>query len=156
MSRPTVRGIRRIDNDATRTYAWLVRLQRHGRSFHRYFSDGVYGGRQVAFRAALRYRQQLLQRYRPLTRREFAQVKKRNNRSGHVGVVKYRSVVKTAEGTRVRRYWIATWTPERGGPHKQRKFSIEQYGHDRAFELAIQTRASALARLHGTWQGRDV
>ena len=69
-------GIRRVDNKANRAHAWTVTIQRRGRIFHKYF-----------YKAAVAYRDRLVQRCRPITRREFAEIKKRNNRSGHVGIL---------------------------------------------------------------------
>jgi hypothetical protein len=145
-------GIRRIDSDVNRTHAWAVFLQRRGRIFHKYFSDGRYGGRQAAYHAAVAYRATLAQRHLPITRREFVQIRKRSNRSGHVGVVKYRYVDQTTQGRRVRLYWIAIWTPERGGRPRQKKFSILKYGNKRAFELAKETRRKAVVALQGYWK----
>jgi hypothetical protein len=143
-------GIRRRDNQSNRTHAWTVTIQRRGRIFHKYFSDGVHGGRKAAYRAAVAYRDGLVQRCRPIIRGEFAQIKKRSNRSGHVGIGKYS--VRTAQGKRIRAYWIATWTPERGVPARQRKFSIAKYGERKAFLLAKHTRARAVAALRGAWR----
>jgi hypothetical protein len=71
---------------------------------------------------------------------------------GHVGVVKYCYVEQTNHGERVRLYWMAIWTPERGGRPKQKKFSILKYGNKVAFELAKETRRQAVAVLQGYWK----
>jgi hypothetical protein len=142
-------GIQRIDKQATRTHAWAVFFQRRGRIFHKYFSDGRYGGRQAAYEAAVAYRARLARRHRPIIRRDFVQIRKRSNRSGHVGEVKYRYMQQTRHGREVRLYWMAIWTPERGGRPKQKKFSILKYGNKRAFELAKETRRQAVAALQG-------
>ena len=149
MSLPS--GIRRIDTPANRIHAWTVTIQRRGRIVRKSFTDRVYGSRQAAYDAAVAYRATLAQQLRPFTRREFVQIKKRSNRSGHVGISKYWYVEHTPHGTRRQSYWIATWTPEIGGQRKQRKFSIEKYGHKGAFELAKETRAKAVADMQGDW-----
>jgi hypothetical protein len=41
-------GIRRIDNQDTRTHAWLVTIQRRNRITNRYVCDSLYGGRKRA------------------------------------------------------------------------------------------------------------
>ena len=145
-------GVYRIDHDRNGTHAWVAFLQRRGRIFQKCFSDGVYGGRKVAYAAAVPYRTNLARKHPPLTRREYVQIRKHSNRSGHVGLVKYQYVEQTPNGKRVRPYWIATWTPERGGPYKQKKFSIRKYGDRQAFELAKQTREKAIAALRGGWR----
>ena len=150
MARPS--GIRRLDTPANRTHAWTVTVQRRGRIFRKYFTDGIYGSRRAAYDAVVAYRATLTQQHRPFTRREFVQIKKRNNQSGHVGISKYWSVEQTPQGTRRRAYWIATWTPEIAGQRKQRKFSIEKYGYKGALALAKDTRARAVANVAGSWR----
>lgn len=135
-------GIQRIDTRANRTHAWVVRIQRRGRSYTKYFSDQIYGGRSVAYRAARAYHENLRRSLRPLTRIEFAQIKRRTNRTGYVGVVKY----ETKDRTSIRRYWIATW-PTKSGGRQQRKFSIRKYGEKQAFLLARRARRLGLAPL---------
>jgi hypothetical protein len=134
-------GIHRIDNPSNRTYAWVVRIQRRNQIYTKYFSDQMYGGRSVAYKAARAYHEELRRTLRPLTRVEFAQIKRRTNRTGYVGVVKY-----TTKGASIRRYWIATW-PTKDGRRKQRKFSIRKYGERQAFLLARRARRLGLAPL---------
>ena len=137
-------GIHRIDNPSNRTYAWVVRIQRRSQIHTKYFSDQIYGGRSRAYKAARAYHEELRRTLRPLTRIEFAQIKRRTNRTGYVGVVKY----ETTDRTSIRRYWIATW-PTKNGERKQRKFSIRKYGEQRAFLLACRARRLGLAPCEG-------
>lgn len=47
-----MRYIRRLDDDARSTHAWLVRVQRHNQIATQMFSDGVWGGKRKALAAA--------------------------------------------------------------------------------------------------------
>ena len=90
------RGISRIDNERNRTHAWVVALMRLGKSYRRQFSDGVHGGREPAYRAAVDCLKRLDQDHPALLRNEMANILRQNNRSGVPGVCRYRSG-----------YWVA-------------------------------------------------
>ena len=86
MSRSTRHyGIRRIDIEVSRTHCWLVTIQCRGIIHRSYFSDGVYGGKQKAFAAAKVWRDRIIEKYPPLSPREYSSIVKKNNRSGVAG-----------------------------------------------------------------------
>ena len=55
-----LKNIRRIDNEANSTYAWLVQVQRGEQTTVKMFSDGKHGGKRKAMQAAIAYRDEFL------------------------------------------------------------------------------------------------
>ena len=141
-----MKHIYRIDHEPSQTHSWFVTVQRRGRVYHRHFADNVYGGKRYALDAAELYRNRLIARLRPMTRREVCQIVKKNNRSGISGVTRVDAMETVRGRPRRRRYWLAQW-PIGSGKAKTRKFSISQYGEQEAFRRAVQARRKALRAL---------
>jgi len=148
VARRPLYGITRVDHERSRTHAWRVTLQRQGRIHVGHFSDGVYGGKQKALAAAKRYRDELLEKHPPLTRREYCSILRRNNRSGLAGVSFHAEVIETAHGAVERRFWIAR-LPVEPWRTKLVKFSVAKYGAEEAFRRAVRARLDALQGLSG-------
>jgi len=142
-------GITRVDHERSRTHAWRVTIQRHGKIFVGHFSDGVYGGKQKALAAAKRYRDELLAKYPPLSRREYCAILRRNNRSGLAGVSFHAEVIETGRGPVERRFWIAR-LPLEPWRTKLVKFSVAKYGAEEAFRRAVKARLDALQSVSGS------
>lgn len=139
-----VKNIARIDNETSRTRAWLVRVQRNSNTISKMFTDGVYGGKHQALQAAIIFREQVLTvvpNYEYQMRRR--NVVRRNNKSGIAGVGRYE--VKSVTG-RIRSFWLARWDDERG-ICRLRKFSVKRYGERKAKQLAIAERRRQLAQV---------
>ncbi|HVK53410.1 MAG TPA: hypothetical protein VM532_00120 [Burkholderiales bacterium] len=143
-----LRNIRRIDDARTRTYAWVVQVQRRNQVVIQYFTDNLFGGKEKALKAAMTLRDQLVEqmhdnRY-PLWRRT---IKRRNNTSGIVGVGRY--VSRENVGNRIieRTFWQAFW--EEGGRRHSRKFLVSKHGELGAKRLARETRRQAIQRVSG-------
>jgi len=144
-------GISRVDNAASRTHGWLVTIQRRGVIHRKHFSDGVFGGKQKAFVAARQFRDDLIARFPPFSLREYSNIVKSNNRSGVVGVCRYcASETTNLPKEKQRWFWVASW-PLANGKRKRVKFSINKYGEDGAFKLALKARQDALKRLDGSF-----
>lgn len=141
-------GITRVDHEGSRTHAWRVTIQRQGKIHVGHFSDGVCGGRQKALDAAKKYRDDLLARYPPLTRKQYCAILRRNNRSGLAGVSFHAEVIETDRGPVERRFWIAR-LPLQPWRTKLVKFSVAKYGAEDAFRRAVKARKAALAGLSG-------
>ncbi len=138
--------ISRVDDENRRTHAWVVTIQRSGKVRRRSFSDGVYAGKRKALKAAQDYRDRLLIEYPPMTRAEYANILRKNNRSGVPGVIRFRAL-ETKNGERIERsYWIAFW-PTKPGKTSRAKFSVAKYGETAAFQLAVKARKDALKEL---------
>jgi hypothetical protein len=141
-------GITRIDNERSRTHAWVVTISRKRKTYFGSFSDIKYRGKNKALTAAKRYRDTILSKYPPMTLRAYCSILKRNNKSGISGVCRYVSNENDPKGGEPRSYWIARWSPE---PRKTKckKFSIKKYGEEKAFLLAVRARKKALKQLKG-------
>jgi hypothetical protein len=135
-----IRNIRRIDNPARSTYAWLVQVQRRQHIISKMFSDSIYGGKDKALTAALTYRDALILAAAPaeinLWRRTII---RRNNTSGIPGVGLY----KTESGAEK---WVAYWTDEHG-IRRSKNFAVNAHGKRKAKQLAITARKEQLARI---------
>lgn len=137
--------ISRIDNEARRTHAWQVRVQRGNRILTKSFSDGLYGGKRKALRAAVEYRDQVIEQIPSFEHQLWLRNRlRRNNSSGIAGVSRHDLVDPRDNARRV--FWLASWIDEHGVSRK-RKFSILLYGEDRAKQLAIDEREHQLRRV---------
>ena len=140
------RNITRIDNDANRTHAWVVTLQRKGEIVVRSFSDGTYGGKNKALAAAVDYRDLLLSHYFGFEHQVWVRPRLRNNNtSGIPGVARYETLANPNTGRR-EAFWLASWVNEHGLSRK-RKFSVSCYGERHAKRLAIAERERQLLRV---------
>jgi hypothetical protein len=120
-------GITRVDHERSRTHAWRVTIQRQGKIHVGHFSDGVFGTRQKALLAAKKYRDSLLAKFPPLTRKAYCSILRRNNRSGLAGVSFHSEVIETERGPVERRFWIAR-LPLQPWRTKLVKFSVAVRG----------------------------
>jgi hypothetical protein len=137
-----MRGIYRIDQQASHTHSWLVTVQRRNRIYNRHFTDSVYGGKAKALAAAIAYRAGLIQRLPVLTKREFCAITKKNNISGISGVSRHEAPGRTPNSPR-QVFWLAQW-PVGNYRAKKRKFSVKKYGEEGAFRRAVAARRRAL------------
>lgn len=144
-------GISRIDDDIHRTHAWRVSLRRRGQRLVKNFPDKKYGGKLKALRQAKEYRDELLVKYPPLTRKEFSQALRSNNKTGITGVYKYAKRYMLKDGSeRETWYWEAHWPLEQGN-YQSVSFSIDDFGEDMARRLAIRAREQGLKGVKGVF-----
>jgi hypothetical protein len=144
-------GISRIDDSTHRGHAWRVSLKRGGKKHVRNFPDIRHGGKGRALRAAMRFRDDLIRKHRPITRREFADRPRLHNQSGVIGVCRFAKPYRSKTG-RVRRVWYwSTTYPTTPGRKKTLHFSIATYGERRAFDLAVAARKRGLRQVHGVF-----
>ena len=154
--RRAIYGITRVDDSKKSMHCWIVHIERRRRVWHRSFSDGVYGGKTHALRAARAFRDELLASSFPMTRAEYAAIKRKNNRSGVPGVCRRGGNAQASSRKPVDpAYWIAFWTmPD--GKRAIRKFSITKYGEKTAFKRAKDMRREALAAMDGLFASRGL
>ena len=134
--RRAIYGITRVDDDHRRMHCWIVHIERKQHAWKQNFSDGAFGGKLRALQAARAFRDEVLASQLPMTRGEYAAIRRRNNRSGVPGV--HRRGDEPC--------WIAFWTrPD--GSQAIRKFSIKKYGEKAAFERAKAARLEALSAM---------
>lgn len=135
-------GVSRIDQPSRRTHGFFMRLQRRGKTHSAFFADKKYGGRTRALAAAQALRRKLaavLGTAAPMSRRAWAELRRRTNPTGIVGV--QRTVNRRFKPPRI--YWLATWSPE---PYvsRRRQFSARKFGETGARQRAIRARRAGL------------
>lgn len=103
-------GISRMDSDQFYTHGWRVKLVRRGSVSVKNFPDKRWDGKQKALVQAKQYRDSLLENLPPpLSRREFCDVLRSNNRSGITGVYRYAKSYQLQNGTiKETSYWEAS------------------------------------------------
>jgi len=140
MSRPSrTPGICRIDQPEKHNHGFFVRVQRRGKIHSAFFTDFKHGGRRRALAAAQRHHRKLLKQLKSMTRRRWAELRRRKGASGIVGVQR---LVNWGSWP-VRTYWTATWSPK---PHvvRRKQFSVRKFGAKKAKQLAIRARRAGL------------
>ena len=96
-------------------------------------------------RAQIEARDAQIEKLRPYTRLEL--VKRAESRSGTVPGVRLRENVVEKNGWQYTyQTWEASWTPE-GGKRIKRQFSINKYGDEEAYRLAVKARKQALREI---------
>jgi len=144
------RNITRIDIDPGHgkagTHGYEVRFMRQGRKFEKFFGDGICGGNRNALVAARKYRDELEIKYPRTSRKKVAQTKSKRNTSGLVGVRHAEEVDRRWPNEPVYHYWVAQWSPT-PGTRKTRRFSVEKYGEEEAFRLAVKARKDGVKRM---------
>ena len=144
-------GISRIDDEKYRTHAWRVSLRRKRKTHVKNFPDRKYGGKRKALHLAKQFRDELIRKYPPLTRKEFANIKRSNNKSGISGVCWYAKPYYLKDGTkRECEYWEASW-PTTMGNSEYVTFSVKKYGKDKARCMAINARRQGLKKVDGVF-----
>ncbi|MEO0453978.1 MAG: hypothetical protein AAFY98_07555 [Verrucomicrobiota bacterium] len=141
MMRPKqkLKGISRIDQPDKHNHGWFVRVTRNRRTFSEFFADKKHGGKAKSLVAAKEGYEKLRAKHPPMSRKDFAQIQRRRNSSGIVGVTRLTKVVRGKEY----HFWQATWSPVRGEIHKK-AYSISKYGEEKARLIAIRNRKKGL------------
>jgi hypothetical protein len=143
---PDMKGISRIDSGST--HGWFVRAYKNGKTFSKLFSDGKWKGSDEALKTARQHRAVLLDRLTKIpTKARGRRIVFRDSRNttGMLGVS--RSTKRTPSGV-VSESYAVTWRPE-PGMQKCTSFSINKYGPDKAFKLAVAFRLKKLREIHG-------
>lgn len=142
-------GISRIDSERYNAHAWRVSLSRRGKRYVKNFTDKKWQCQDTALQKAKEYRDQLLLKYPPLSRKEFCNVKRRNNKTGITGVYRYSKNYKLKDGTIMESwYWEANW-PAKTGESICKSFSVKRYGESLAKRLATQARVDGMQSVRG-------
>lgn len=138
------RNITRIDTGST--HGFEVRFMRRGYVFEKLFSDAVYGGKRKALAAAREYRDELEAEYPHYSRKEVARIKSERNTSGVVGVRLSEETDDRWPSKPVYLYWVAQWSPS-PGVRKTKRFSVNKYGEEEAFRLALAARRKGVREM---------
>ncbi|MGB7326316.1 MAG: AP2/ERF family transcription factor [Rubripirellula sp.] len=131
------RNITRIERVTTGGY--LIRMMRKTKMHMEYFSDREYGGKRKALQAARKHRDKMEEKLKGFTPKQIANKERSNNTSGVVGVRYVEEVDPRWKSKPVYGYWVAQWSPQ-PGVRKTQRFSVEKYGDDEAYELAVKAR----------------
>jgi hypothetical protein len=118
---------------------WVVSATRRNKRFTRYFSEHR-NGRRKALQAARAYRDKRLSRLPPP--KKIGTIEKRNT-AGVIGV--WRQEYRRKSGRWFARY-IAEW-PNSNGTSSTASFSVNFYGEEDAFDLAVYCRRKGLREL---------
>ncbi|MCA9033798.1 MAG: AP2 domain-containing protein [Planctomycetaceae bacterium] len=142
------KNITRIDIETAGvgTHGYEVRVMRRGKAFHKFFNDRKFGGKRKALAAAREYRDELVARLPVQSRKALAKVKSSRNTSGIVGVRLSEEVDRRGPNELVYHYWVAQWSP-RPGVRRTRRFSVEKYGDEEAFRLAMKARRAGMREM---------
>ena len=144
---PKIRGITRLKYEHT-SEGWWGRYTRDGVTFSEVFRDNDerYGSKEAAFEAAKAWHKEVRELLPPRNRKEYAQIAKSNNKSGHTGV--YKTFARVVGGKRY--LWVAHWSPEKG-KHKHARFYVDEHGEEGAKQLAIEARKAGLSDIKENW-----
>lgn len=142
--------ISRIDSENKNTYGWYVRVRLNGQNISKFFSDGVWGGKEKALEEAIKHRDKVEKEIgKPQTKRTVVTCGAKNN-TGVVGVRLRTDVYKRADGgERVRLYYEVSWNPS---PKKlcRTRVSIDQYGQKQALLKACAIRRQKEEEMYGS------
>jgi hypothetical protein len=128
---------------------WRVRVIRNKIVKSKRFSDEKYGGRDEALQAAIRYRNEFLEKTDHFVHQMWVRtIVQRNNTTGIPGVARKERVNRRYPNTRYV-FWFAKWTDE-FGVRRQRAFSVSLYGELAAKQLAIAERDLQIKRVCAT------
>ena len=144
-------GISRIDDDTHRTHAWRVSLRRRGKGHVKNFPDKKYGGKRKALQLAKAYRDDIVAKHPPITRKEFSSIIRSNNNSGITGVYRYAKRYYLASGEEVETwYWEGHWPTQRG-QYQSVRFSVSEFGEDIARAKALRARKKGMQAVEGVF-----
>ena len=117
----------------------------------RNFADKKCGGKRKALQMARAYRDELIGKIPPLSRKEFSGILRRHNRTGVVGVCRYSKRYTLKNGTvRHSWYWEAIW-PTSPGKSETVRFSVNRFGEAGAFKRACAARARGFKQIEGVY-----
>ena len=128
-------------------------MQRENKIVVRSFSDGTYGGKRKALKAAIDCRDFLLAEYSAVKHQIWGRTRlRKNNTSRSPGVARYEVLANPKTGRR-EAFWLASWVDEHGASRK-RKFHVSLRGERQAKRLAIAERQRQLKHRLKTRVGR--
>ena len=127
---------------------YRVSFTRHGKNVTKLFRARDYRDAVSALKAARTWRDHMSSVLAPETKQEFSQRLRPDNSSGCPGVYLKRQVVRRGDWSGEYSHWQAQ-TPQGVTPFRSRSFSVDRYGFDGAYELAVQARAEFVAEVEG-------
>ena len=138
------RNITLIERQTTGGY--LVRIMRRGKLHSEFFSFKDYSGKRKTLAAARQYRDELEHKLRGISSKKRAQTLRANNTSGVPGVRLVKETDPRWKSRPTYHCWVAQWSP-RKGVRKTKRFSVEKYGNEEAYRLAVRARKRGVAEM---------
>ena len=142
-----MKGISRIDSRGT--HGWYVRIYHEGKTHSKLYSDKKYGGKERALKFAKKARDLAMDkikgRYRLRKKKPNLVTSTTGSNTGVVGVYKTKRTYKSGN---TYYYYKIYWRP-RPNKVKSREWSIQKYGEDEAFRLAVEFRDNVMREIHG-------
>ena len=127
---------------------YRVSFTRHGNNVAKLFRVRDHGTARAALKAARVWRDGMTRALALETKQEYSQRVQPNNTSGCPGVYLKRQLVRRGDWTGEYAFWQAQ-TPQGIKPFRSRSFSIDRYGFDVAYELAVKARTEFVAEVEG-------
>lgn len=144
MSQNQNRNLTRLERKTTGGY--LLRMMRQGYMYTQFFSDREYGGKRKSVLAARKVRDELESELKGYTSKDIAKRERSNNTSGIVGVRLVEETDPRWESKPKYQYWVAQWSPSKG-TRRTKRFSVDKYGYDEAYRLALKARKAGVAAM---------
>lgn len=123
-----------------------VRIYRGGQRFNKFFSDKAHGGKIKALEMARSVRDKMDAKIKHFSRRALAVKITERNTSGTRGIRIRTTVILKNKKKYVYEHVEASWSPEPGKVVKK-AFPVEKLGLKKAWELAIECRRKAVAKI---------
>jgi hypothetical protein len=116
--------------------------------YYESFSSRTHGSARVALSAARAWRDAIIREHAPETKQAFSERHFPHNTSGAPGVYLRRHIARRKGVEYEYCYWQAQ-SPAGAKPWRSRSFSIDKYGYDDAYLLAVEARQELLALASG-------
>ena len=127
---------------------YRVSLRRAGQTVAELFRARDHGGAREALKAARQWRAQMALELAPETKQAYSERLLAHNTSGHPGVYLRHQIARRNGIEYEYQYWQAQ-SPAGATPWRSRSFSVDRYGYDQAYALAVQARAELVASVEG-------
>jgi hypothetical protein len=116
---------------------YRVSFYRQGKNVAKLFRARDYDSARAALKAAPAWRDSVTRKLGPETKQEFCQRARPDNTSGCPGAYLKRQVVRRRDWSGEYAFWQAQ-TPQGVRPFRSRSFSVDRFGFDDAYELAVR------------------
>jgi len=135
-----MRNIQRVDKGH---HSWRVVMARKHQHLRQFFTDSVYGSKELALAAAVAWRDQKEAELSGVDyvvwQREWMRA---HNKSGFVGVYRHINTKKRGERIVQQAQWMAYWQTIDG--KRSRSFNVSKYGEEGAKQLAVRARQEGM------------
>jgi hypothetical protein len=144
------KGITRIDDDVKNVHGWYVRVYFNRKSQTRYFGDGPHGGKEKAFRKAVKCRDEIEKSLGKVRSDRIVVSQGARGVTGVAGVQRFvKGHRKSPDGaTEPRVYYCVTWRSA-ANVIETKSFFVGKDGEAAAFNRAVALRKRMEKKIHG-------